>query len=219
MDGKWQRYYGFDGRHQLEKVPASEIFFPSDYKWGSIGGWMDGQIDGPLAKSVPADWFTSYSVISLGAPLTVAVKVRNHNGLDETIPVGLVPPPDANQTLPGGIALSVSYSEKIPPEIFSPPVKLVEPSPFFGGGNVNHPFDYGTWKEVPLRNEVKVATATTPGPVLGAAHELTLLKIDLRDFFDMSRPGSYHVKALFHLPGQPVSESNEITFSLAAAPH
>ena len=28
VNGKWQRYYGFAGRHQLEEVPASEIVFP-----------------------------------------------------------------------------------------------------------------------------------------------------------------------------------------------
>ena len=28
VDGNWQRYYGFAGRHQLEKVPAAEIVLP-----------------------------------------------------------------------------------------------------------------------------------------------------------------------------------------------
>jgi hypothetical protein len=45
--------------------------------------------------------------------------------------------------------------------------------------------------------------------------DFTVLDINLHDYFDMSRPGTYRVKALFHVPGQPDGKSNEITFSLA----
>jgi hypothetical protein len=217
VNGKWLRYYGFAGRHQLEKVPASEIFFPSDYPWSSAGGWMDGRLDGPPVKSVPVNSFTSYSVAALGVPLPVTLKVRNHNGIDETMPSGLVLPPNANQALPPDISLSVFYSKKIPPEIFAPPAKPVESWWFLGASQSKPPFDYGAWTALPLRKEIKVATAAAPGPVVGAAHELTLLKIDLRDFFDLSHPGTYRVKALFHVPGQPPADSSEITFSVAGA--
>jgi hypothetical protein len=45
--------------------------------------------------------------------------------------------------------------------------------------------------------------------------DFTVLNIDLRDFFDVSRPGTYRVKALFHLPGQASGKSNEVTVSVA----
>jgi hypothetical protein len=62
---------------------------------------------------------------------------------------------------------------------------------------------------------VLVESTATPGPTLIPTQDFTVLDIDLRDYFDMSRPGTYRVKALFHLPGQAAEKSNEITFSVA----
>jgi hypothetical protein len=78
------------------------------------------------------------------------------------------------------------------------------------------PFNYGSWQDVPLRREVQIdASDNTPGPILSPTQNFTVLDIDLRDYFDMSRPGTYRVKALFHLPGRTLDKSNEVTFSIA----
>jgi hypothetical protein len=66
---------------------------------------------------------------------------------------------------------------------------------------------------------VQIAASNAPGPILSPTQDFTVLDIDLRDFFDMSRPGTYRVQALFHLPGQAADKSNEITFSIAGVLH
>ncbi len=81
------------------------------------------------------------------------------------------------------------------------------------------PFNYGPWQDIPLRKEVQVQSTAAPGPSLIPTQDFTLLDIDLRDFFDTSRPGTYRLKALFHLPGQTPDKSNEITFSVSDTIH
>jgi hypothetical protein len=202
-DGKWERYYGFVGRYQLEKVPAAEIRFSYQGADGNVTKEISGTIEGPqdYVHDQPNFSFATHNFAQLGAPLPVKVKVSNGSGLDQAVPSALMLPPDANKALPQGISLSLSYSEKLPPKVW----RFSEP-----------PFDYGSWQEVPLRKEVQVETSETPGPTLIPTQDFTVLKIDLRDFFDMSRPGTYRVQALFHVPGQAADKSNEITFSVAA---
>jgi hypothetical protein len=114
----WERYYGFEGRHQLEKVAASEIDFPSGYPWVGLGDGLDGCLDFPMARTVRPNMFTTYHVVELGTPLVATVKIRNPAGLDENIDPVFVLPAHANHNLPPGVTLSLSYSGKIPPTYF-----------------------------------------------------------------------------------------------------
>jgi hypothetical protein len=216
IDGRWQRYYGFQGRYQLEKVPASEIVFPSGPEWISLNGSIDGQLTLESARKVSYAPFASYTIADAASPCEVTIRVRNHNGLDENLPADFVLPPNATRTLPGGISFSLLYSEKIPPEVLKPPNKP-HAAWWIGGTHPPPPFDYGTWKALPLRKDIQVVGVTGSGPVLGAAHEIILLKIDVRNFFDMTRPGSYRLTIIFHLAGQADHKSNETTFSVVDA--
>jgi hypothetical protein len=74
------------------------------------------------------------------------------------------------------------------------------------------PFDFGTFADVPLRPGIAVAGAPQSGPMLEAAQKRTLLKADLRDYFDLSGPGTYKVNAKFQVPGQLPSQAFEQTF-------
>jgi hypothetical protein len=214
VDGKWQRYYGFAGRHQLEKVPASEIVFPSGYGWTAVSGPLDGKLEAEPTKLFPYRPSEAYSVVDPGVPFHVTLKVRNHSGLDQEVPASLVLPPNSTRMLPGGMNLNLVYSDRIPPEVLKPPNKPF-PRWNFGDSPPPPPFDYGTWKELPLRKEITIAPSQGSGPVLGATNEMPLIKIDLRDFFDITRPGSYRLSAIFHMPGQADHKSNEISFSVA----
>lgn len=201
VGGKWERYYGFEGRHQLEKVAASEIFFPSGYPWQSVGTWMDAKVDGAPNRTVPVGFGRRFFVAAADGPLPVELSVRNHNGIDEAMPAQLATP-----------ELIVSYSEKIPPEAL--PSAAPPDEPLFFGFKPKPPFDYGTWTVLtPKKPLVPEATA----PVLGAAHEAVLLRTDLRESYDMSRPGTYRIKAVMHLPEHDGAASNEIQFSLIPA--
>jgi len=206
VDGKWERYYGFVGRYQLEKVPAAEIRFSYQGADGNVTKEISGTIEGPqdYVQGQPNFSFATHNFSQLDSPLPVKVKISNGSGVDQVVPAALMLPSGAKKELPQGIGLSLSYSEKIPPKV----VSFSEP-----------PFTYGSWQDVPLRKEVQVEPTTTPGPTLIPTQDFTVLDIDLRDFFDVSRPGTYRLKALFHVPGQPEGKSNEVTFSMTDAIH
>jgi len=201
-DGKWERYYGFVGRYQLEKVPAAEIRFSYEGAEGNVTKEISGKIEGPKDYVQGQISFSSatHDFARLDSPLPVKVIISNGSGLDQAVPAALTLPSGAKTTLPAGISLSLLFSEKIPPKV----VNFSEP-----------PFNYGPWQNIPLRKEVQVESTAAPGPTLIPTQDFTVLDIDLRDFFDTSRPGTYRLKALFHLPGQTPDKSNEITFSVS----
>ena len=204
VDGHWNRYFGVFQDGKPTKVPAAEMEFPA--LPGKITNEIGGDMEGPSDRGDGDSPFMAmtHHPVPLGAPVPITVTVQNHNGLDQTVPAAVMIPAGATKTLPEGIGFSVTYSDKLPPLVQS----------FMGS-----PFDYGTFQTIPLNKEVVVSKGTTAGPVLGPMQSLDVLKIDLRDFFDLSRPGSYHVKALFHVPGQPASESNESDFLLEDTAH
>jgi hypothetical protein len=209
VDGKWERYYGFSGRHQLEKVRAAEIEFPSGYPYVAATPFIDCKLEGPQSRQLGSNSYTSTHVSNFDAPLAVTVKARNRSGLDQHLPDVFMLPPNASKALPQGVVLHLSYSEKIPPDALNPPSQPPEEIGF-GPGRI----DYAEWHEIPLRKEIATAMENTPGSLLGAASELTLFKIELRDYFDITRPGSYRLQAAFQAPGQPAAKTEEIIFTL-----
>ena len=204
VNGKWERYYGFVGRYQLEKVPAAEISFSYQGADGNVTKEINGTIEGPqdYVQDPPNFSSVTHDFAQLDSLLPVKVKISNGSGLDQVVPAALMLPPGAKKALPPGISLTLLYSEKLPPKVSS----FSEP-----------PFNYGLWQDVPLRKEVQIKASAAPGPALVPTQDFTVLDIDLRDFFDMSRPGTYRVQSVFHMPGQPVSKSNEVRFSVALA--
>ncbi|HWB58455.1 MAG TPA: hypothetical protein VG733_03145, partial [Chthoniobacteraceae bacterium] len=198
-NGKWERYYGFTGRHQIEKVPASEITFPAGapWTWRPVTEFFDSTIDLPETKALRRAAYSSY-VGDTDSPLVVAFKAHNRSGLDQQLPSPLALPANAAKTLPPGIILHLEYSAKINPDVANPPP--VQEDFLFGSGG-KPPFDYGTWSELPMKKEIAAGDGKAPGPTVPAGCDVTLLQADLRDYFDMSRPGSYRLKAKFQVPG------------------
>jgi hypothetical protein len=204
VNGNWERYYGFAGRYQLEKVPAAEITF-SENLLGQLSNGLSFDFNAPRGRPTPkivVDPFSGTAVakfIPVGDPLPVSVGVRNNSGLDQKVPDALMLPAGATNTLPAGIGISVSYSPKLPPLAH----RYNDPA-----------VDLGPFQELPMRKKITVSRESVIGPTLKPTKSLTVLKIDLRDYFDMIRRGSYRVKALFHVPGQPDTQSDEVGFSL-----
>ena len=205
VDGRWERFYGFVGRYQMARVPAAELVF------GAAGSSENARVTPQISGSIETpprfvgeelslgDGYRS-DFIPRGAPVPVQAKVLNHSGLDQMVPGAVVLPADAGRALPAGISLTLGYSGKIPPprEDYS-----------------DHPFDYGAWKGMPWRDGVRPVVGEGAGPVLSPGQESTVLNIDLRDYFDVSRAGSYRLQGTFHVPGQPESPTREIIFSVA----
>ena len=210
IDGKWQRFYGFSGRHQLEKVAAEEIEFPSFYPWVRVTGFIDAELLGPKVHQLGENEYISAHVVPLDAPLGAVMKLRNHSGLPKPVPGELMLPANAAKALPAGVSLSLSYSEKIPPDALK---QTSQPPVEFGFFDMPERFDYGEWHELALRKEIATADKTA-GAQLDAANELTVLQIELRDYFDISRAGSYRLVATFHAAGEKEAKSEEIIFTL-----
>jgi hypothetical protein len=208
VNGKWERYYGFTGRHQIEKVPASEIKFPAGapWTWAPVTEPFDATIDVPEQNQWRSTAYSGYAV-AVDMPLVVMVKTHNNSGLDQQIPAAFSVPDGAARILPPGITLHLTYSDKIDPVVANPPSQPEPSFGLFGGGRT--PFDYGSWTEVPLKKGITVGDGKAPGPILAAGSDLTLLQIDLRDFFDMSKPGTYRFAATFQVPGEKPPDSKE----------
>jgi hypothetical protein len=66
-----------------------------------------------------------------------------------------------------------------------------------------------------MRASITTTPPATPGPILAPTCTRTILQGDLRDYFDLTRPGSYKLRARFQVPNQPPAETSEITFSVA----
>jgi hypothetical protein len=71
------------------------------------------------------------------------------------------------------------------------------------------------WHSVPLKNGVIGAEPQADGPTLAPTEERAIMTIDLRDYFDVSRPGTYCIQASFHDPGWTTGKSNKAIFTLS----
>ena len=108
-------------------------------------------------------------------------------------------PVGATNTLPAGISISVSYTPKLPPVAHrdtDPDVNL------------------GAFQGLPMSKKIVVNKRNVAGHTLLASETLTLLKIDLRNYFKMDRAGSYRVSTSFHIPGKPTTQTGDFSFSL-----
>jgi hypothetical protein len=203
VDGKWQRFFGVIRDGRPVQVPAAEMEF-QDSLLGSVP--VTKQLSGAFSGLEMSDQFNFMffrnRFVDTGAPLPFHITLINHNGEDQPLPAELVSPPHAAKTLPAGLTLEVSWSPKIPPAV----QRFDTPN-----------FDYGAFQPVPPRPGITVTKSAAPGPVLQPTETRVILEADLRDYFDLARPGTYKVKVQFHLPSQPPSATGEITFSIAPA--
>ena len=211
-DGKWERFFGVVATHCIARVPASEIEFTFP-DWESAlkdqWTWLEGGFDAALATPhTGGEWEAgdhAYDPIARGQPLPAALIVRNRRGLEQTPPADLFLQSGDARTLPPGVKLTLYYSPKMPP---SDSPKRPKPEPD----------EMAPWTEVPCRAEspaVKSDTGTVP---VASTETKTVFAVDLHDFFDLSRPGSYRLQAEFQRPGVLVGKPKEATFTIVASP-
>jgi hypothetical protein len=206
VNGKWERYYGFYGTSNFFKAPAAEIAFPSGGTQTGLAG-ISATLSGPVPQNIAdtpsrelfARFGSPNERVPFADPLPLTLTIRNDSGFDQKVPEALVLPAGATNTFSKGISISVSYSPKLLPLIR----RLTDPD-----------VDLGPFHELPLRNKIVVNTVHETGPTLLPTETLTLLKIDLRDYFPMDHAGSYRVSTFFHLPGQPATQTGAFSFSL-----
>ncbi len=167
---RWERYYGFVGRHTIARAPADEIEFGERYTlYGKLKGGLFA--DTELVEPKKA-------VFPTGQPIVVTMRLQNVTGVDRSAPTEFLRPgPDGKSALRQGMSLSLWHS--IPPRTRSE----------FSWGEVP-----GN-QVAPRRDdhfEPGDATRT-----LAPLESFEAMRIDLNDCFDMTRPGRYELAVTF----------------------
>jgi hypothetical protein len=166
---RWERSYGFVGPHVIARVPAAEVELAADrFLWGPLPGGLDARIE-------PAD--PSIEGYQPGRPLLMIVRIRNRRGVENASPTGFLGRGgDGRPSLRRGVSLAVFYS--------APAISRTV--------------------AVPVRSEQELKPKRTdrfdPGAgarPLSAFEELEAMRLDLNDWFDLNRPGSYRVRLAF----------------------
>jgi hypothetical protein len=207
-NGKWERYLGVVTKHHVARVPASEIEFVLPGLWTRLPHGFDCQLTTP--KADPKSWrgCYAYDPVPEGQPVLATLTVRNRSGLDQTLPANLFQDASHAKTLPDGIKLALLYSEKPSPK----------PKPNMG---FPQPNEMGPWKEIPIRAGSYPSRASAGDAktvmALASTTEKAIFKIDLRDFFDLSKPGSYRLQAAIERPDAMDGQPSETSFAIVAS--
>ena len=145
---RWRRVYGFVGRHALTRVPAEEIEFPIAWRQG----WSPFSTDLDVRMVVKDATTTD--------PIPVEVQLRNHRGIEATIPTDLVRNVGGEPTLREGIAFQlIRVSDQ-----------AEQPDPFAGlqSGAPEKPFPPEEIAPRPLRRHPNASASQTLAPAADA---------------------------------------------------
>jgi hypothetical protein len=193
-DGEWHRYYGFVGSHQVARVPASEVEFPPPEpgwglprRWAPLGSGFDGRLQGPGGGG---DTDAEEELrLAPGSAVPFTLDLWNRSGLGRAVPA---PPAEL-------VRLTLRYA----PETVSRQGALVPKAA-----------READWVEVPAKPGA-AWTAVGKGP-LGPAQSARVATMDLRDWFDLGKPGFYRV-ALAPVKAGAGDEqpAGEVRFSVA----
>ena len=205
--GKWQRYYGFVGKHCVAKVPAEEIEFPYYgepclcYGWKELIGGLDCRLTPP---GVPRDnSTTSVGGLPLGSPLVATLWLRNRRGADQTLSaVCCRPTPPA---LLRGLDIKLEYAPGL--------VQSCVPARLYSAC-AHDPRLRREWTELDAENSTRLdpGQATT---VLAPTQITHAMRIDLSRWFEITRPGCYRAKLVISKEsGLGEGETNRVCFSM-----
>jgi hypothetical protein len=165
---RWKRFFGFVGAHTVRRAPADEIrLYEPPYFWGPVKGRLG-------AKSTLVNPPKTFEEgVRPGEPLVVSVRLRNLTGLDQSVPTEFIrPDADGKPALRSGITLKLTRAEIRPEELVG---GLQEP---------RHAENLAPKRDARF----------TPGNatrVIGPAETFEAFRLDLRDWFTVSRPGQY----------------------------
>ena len=170
---RWQRYYGFAGRHALARVAAEEIEFvaPWHTHWVPVSTDLDARLVVKDAATI--------------GPVPVEFSFRNHRGVDSTAPTGLV----------NGAGGALTVREGITFRLIRVSDKPVEPDPVAAlqGGTREKPFPPEAISGRALRRHPKGTSTQTLGP----AGTASVFQLDLRSLFPIDQPGRYRLEITF----------------------
>jgi hypothetical protein len=184
--GQWRRYFGFVGSHRVARVPAGEIEFPPPEEDWRSATWVrlaDG-IDGRLRLARPQADVDGEWVPRwpAGAAPSCALELWNCSGTGR-------PPPELK-----GVRPRLYYS----PEVVSRRGELVPAAR-----------SQTDWEEIKPRPSA--ALKVEAGRPLPPAEKVTARTLDVRDWFELARPGFYRLV----LPSDKGELKEQFRFSVA----
>jgi len=184
--GQWRRFYGFVGPHDIARVPADQIEFPPDnpYQWMSFSPALDGK------ASLPDDSHR----LPVGGPLPVTLILRCRSSREQQIPSEWLRTRADGPALREGLHLRLSYSPG--------PLLPEEGSPDGEAQRVWTPL-------TPARTETFAPTSAARR--LTPTQKMQVLQLDLRDWYDLSRPGSYRLAFEFDGKRSGLGEGNTLS--------
>ncbi len=192
-DGKWQRYYGFVGSNHVARVAAEEIEFPplepgwrAPRVWVRLGSGWHARLEVPPLHVELIGDFPPR--LPADAALTFGLVVRNSRGVEQAAPA-----------MEKVVRLRLLFS----PETVSRQGALIPQAT-----------RAAEWTELKVKEGA--AFKAEPGKPLAVVEERKLAAVDLRNWFDVSKPGFYRLQLLpaVQEPGV-VPEVSEVRFSLA----
>ncbi|HOI55612.1 MAG TPA: hypothetical protein PLP01_10215 [Phycisphaerae bacterium] len=203
-EGQWARYYRFVGEYDLARVPADEIEFSAGENWTQLSRGLDCLAGAP-GIAEPDCEEGAVVAFSIGDPVVVGLWLYNRKGTDQAIPSTYsAKRPEQETILGSGIKLQLLYT---PGDIIL--------SRDGWGNRIGTDIESRPWQaQTP---KVRANAEFHGEEMLPAGHTRLALEIDLREFFDLTAPGSYRLKFIFSTEdsGFADGESNEVLFSLS----
>ncbi len=183
----WERFYGFVGHHVIARAPASEIEFG-----GRLGpGWnLKGGLDARMEMVEPRP-----AGFEPGRPILVALHIRNRLGVDHPSPTELLRPNrDGKPALRNGVSISLWYTSLKGPN-----------------SGLNQPYPQDSI-------EPKRDAHFNPGDAsrnLATLETFEAMRLDLNDWYDLSKPGKYRLRAVFAADsGMGEGSAAEVSFQV-----
>jgi hypothetical protein len=187
---RWERYFGFVGSHVIARVPASEIEIGDERTrnfWAPLAGGLDVRIESAQPRE---------SGYQPGQPVLIALKFRNRRGVEQPAPTEFLRQgSDGRPALRRGVTLAVFYSS---PGVSRTVQAQVDP-----------------WQELKPKRTARFDPGDASRP-LAAFEEFEAARLDLVDWFDLTKPGSYRVRVKFAADsGVGGGTSNDTYFRIA----
>jgi hypothetical protein len=189
---RWERSYGFVGHHVIARVPASEIELSdgrfTSNTWGRLSAGLDARVE-PVEEPT--------SGYEPGRPILMALRIRNRRGVEHAAPTKVLrrvaggPP-----ALRPGVALVAFYSA---------------PSPSLTRVHWRGPAE----ELKPKRTDRFDPGANDASRPLAPFEVFEAMRLDLNEWFDLTKPGGYHVHVKFTADsGFGAGSSNDWYFTI-----
>jgi hypothetical protein len=202
VNGRWRRYYGFVGPHEVAKVPAEEIEFPTERyasdEWGELTHGLDCRLKLPGEASSQGEDLLDPPRLS--TPPMVEVLLRNRSGLAQRVPSVYLRREAAAVALLAGMELRLRRSSQLPTaaERNDPEAETRR-----------------RWDPVPFRAQSPFPLSER-GKLLQPAESFTAVSMKLEELFNLQEPGLYRLQLVWAggPGGLAEGKSNEVRFVL-----